>query len=380
MAPRASILLLTAGTAVHVVLLLPRFAALFDDADGAAWLNVAALHGTVLATVVGCGLAGLLAVRAWDRPAARAMAVFLTAAVVAWGVALRALSFQVVDGNLSAVTSGVLDTLALGVTLYLVASAFLRFSAVFPVALQPDDLPVPRWRFGPARLRRLLLRSRWAWGTGLAWPLVTFGMGAAAVAVVQATQQGGATTHVDGALSASVAIFALLFPVPAMVFGVRNLRAGYRLASDEDRRRTLWLLAGVSASAWLILWPIAAMPIVALSPSNVGLFLARLAVGSWALAPAVLVAAAALAMFYTGGLDPRLVLRRSTVSGILGTVWIASFAALESLASEWLAEAAGLPEAVVSVAIALAAAGVALVGRRMMPGWTDPGSAETQAT
>lgn len=379
MAPRAPILLLTAGTAVHVVLLLPRFAALFDDADGAAWLNVAALHGTVLATVVGCGLAGLLAVRAWDRSAARAMAVFLTAAVVAWGVVLRAMSFEVVDGSLSAVTSGGLDALLLGVTLYLVASAFLRFSAVFPMALQPDALPAPRWRFGPARLRRLLLRRRWAWGTGLAWPVVTFGMGAAAVAVA-ATQQTDVPIQVDGLLSATVTTFALLFPVTAMVFGVRNLRAGYRLASDEDRRRTLWLLAGVSASAWLILWPIAAVPIVALSPSNVGLFLARLAVGSWALAPAVLVAAAALAMFYTGGLDPRLVLRRSTVLGILGTVWIASFAALESLASEWLAQAAGLPEAVVSVAIALAAAGVALVGRRMMPGWTDPGSAETPAT
>ena len=163
-------------------------------------------------------------------------------------------------------------------------------------------------------------------------------------------------------MSAIPAVVALLaFPVTAMVAGASNLLVGYRASDPRDRGRILWLVAGVVTSAWMLLIPFG---IFAVADTDRYL-LGNLGFALWALAPGVLVSAVSVAMFYGGAVDPRLVLRRSTMLGIAGAVWIAVYAVLENSLAGWLVDSFGIPESIVSAGLALAAAAVALLPKRI---------------
>ena len=189
--------------------------------------------------------------------------------------------------------------------------------------------------------------------------MLIVGLLALSVWIAQVLDSGDSVT-VEGWSAAPVTLVALLFPVAAMVFGVQNLIAGYLGASEEGRRKLLWLLAGVSVSTWMILLPLLAIPVAVLLPPYSAKLFGDLSIVLWALAPGVLVSAVSTAVFYTGGVDPRLVLSRSSILGVLGTVWIIVFAALESLMSQWLSAAYRVPDVFISVSAALLAAGLAL--------------------
>jgi hypothetical protein len=154
----------------------------------------------------------------------------------------------------------------------------------------------------------------------------------------------------------------LSFPFGAMILGTRNLRVGYRAADKQERDRLLWLVNGVLVSAWMILVPFAVLPLAVQQP-----WIGSLVPVAWCLAPAVLVFSIAVGVFYTGSVDPGLVLKRSTLLGIVGAAWIAVYAALETVTSGWIRATLGLPEVVASVALALVSAAIAAPLRKLAP-------------
>ncbi|NJD11692.1 MAG: hypothetical protein FIB01_15070 [Gemmatimonadetes bacterium] len=163
-------------------------------------------------------------------------------------------------------------------------------------------------------------------------------------------------------------------PLLGIGLGIRNLASGFHLASPADRRRVLWLVAGVSASGWMVLGSVLGGFLAVLMdlPDRVGDIFVVLLV----LAPAVLVVGCAVAIFYAGSLDPGLVLRRSTVYGALGALGLLLFAGLEEVLSSWVALRLGLPGLVGSLLAGSLAAGVMIplrkpaerIASRVLPG------------
>jgi hypothetical protein len=166
-----------------------------------------------------------------------------------------------------------------------------------------------------------------------------------------------------------------------MIIGMRNLLAGFRVAQAEERRRLLWLVAGTSIAGWMILVPLLGIPIVALTPFSID-WLPFVAGLLWVFAPAVLVGAVGVAIFYSGAVDPALVLKRSTIYGILGTAAFVLFTALESVLSNLFEATFGLPGLAGSIVAGCVAAGfmipvrgqLARMSQRASPGdRADPG-------
>jgi hypothetical protein len=151
-------------------------------------------------------------------------------------------------------------------------------------------------------------------------------------------------------------------PLAAIGLGIRNLATGYRLASIEDRKRVLWLVAGVSAAGWMVLASFFGflLALVLNLPGWIPLVLLALLV----LAPTVLVISTAIALFYAGSVDPALVLQRSTVIGILGALGFLLFAGLEEVLSDWVASRLGLPDMIGALMAASLAAGFMILLRK----------------
>jgi hypothetical protein len=199
------------------------------------------------------------------------------------------------------------EILLLSTAVITAGASFLRFSAQFPVPLDPAALPAPRFLRWPRAWRIALLRGPAVWWTALIVIAVAAGWGVFGAELIAWTTTGSPNAQIlltDEALRSAwirgTVIFAVLalivLPALAMILGVRNLLAGYRSASREDRRRVLWLIAGVSIASWMLLVPLLALPLTVLTglsvdwlPFVVGLF--------WVFAPAVLVGAAAVAVF-----------------------------------------------------------------------------------
>lgn len=80
----------------------------------------------------------------------------------------------------------------------------------------------------------------------------------------------------------------------------------------------------------------------------------------------MLVCTAAVAIFYSDAVDPALVLKRSTVYGIVGALAFVLFIALESVVSDFFAATLGLPGLVGSVAAGCIAAALMIPVRRAL--------------
>lgn len=263
----------------------------------------------------------------------------------------------------SASSAGIWEQTIALILLPIAAAAFLWLTVSFPNKLLAKDIQFSR-RFMPGRwLRKVFLSPKAVWGA------TAFIVGSQIIVRLIMDIKG-----IYGINDASPALgFAWImsnfyavgfFMILAMILGIRNLFQGYRLADSSDRRHLLWLITGIVISTFMILVPLVSMPILATHPDMV--WIENLVLISISLAPAVLVAAIAMAIFYTGSIDPSLVLARSTISGILSTLWIAFYAAIESLFSSWLQKALNLPAPLVSALIALAAAAIALPLRKMI--------------
>lgn len=352
----------------YVATLVPRYLGFFRAQAGLEVLLAIVLNLVLAASLGACVLALILVLRSWSHPGVRALALFLAGAATSWTVILGFANFEVEDRSITAhgyvaegPGAGVLDVVVLVGALILAIAAFLRFSALFPNRLSAADLEAREWGRPIHRMRVALLGPRPVWLLALAWPIVVIGTTVGGVLLTGGPDE---TIEIEGIAAVPFLLIWVSFPAAALSFGIQNLIAGYRRADEEDRRRLLWLVAGVVMSAWLVLIPLLAWPLILI----LGDWWSNVLVVLWALAPGVLVSSVAVAIFYTGGVDPALVLRRSTVLGVLGTVWIAFFAAAEGWLSDWVAATLGLPEFVVSIAVALLAAGAALSFRNLASG------------
>ena len=150
-----------------------------------------------------------------------------------------------------------------------------------------------------------------------------------------------------------------------MVFGVQNLFSGFRAADRPDRRRSLWVFAGFTVALWMLFIDITFMLLpplpIPIDTSGV-LFL---------LSPTVIVVSLTTGVFYRGDLDPALVIKKTTVYGVLGTLFLILFAGVESLASEMLEERLGLPGLLGGVVAGSFVALVILPFRHRITGWVD---------
>jgi len=372
---RAFVAALTLGSLAHVGVLFPRFftiqGMLPPQAKSAAW----AIILTIVTAVGACILALVLVVRSWDRPGARSLALFLAFLASVWGSLLRFLHVDVgegqVDMNLSA--EGLPAFFAIAGFLFSVA-AFIRFSALFPVRLGPDTLPPPRRLYFLRRLRLQLLRPGVVWGLAAALVLL---QGAGSFLFISLAESGGLAGRVDPTTLAAAdvpflfwvsflgtAVISGLIPLAGIGLGVRNLVSGYRLAATEDRRRVLWLVAGVSSAGWMVLGGLGTFLLVVLLRLEPPGWVPGLLLGLPVFGPAVLVATTGVALFYSGAVDPGLILKRSTVLGALGALGILLFAGLEEALSELVASRMGLPGIVGSIFAGAVAAGVMIPMRK----------------
>jgi hypothetical protein len=375
--------IVTAAAAIaslaHVGILIPRYILLDTALPLSIRLFVASIVVTVLAAIGGSALALILVVRSWSLPGARALALMLAALSTLWGSILRFIDISTTasDLHVQLQASTSFEIIVLSSAVIVAAAAFLRFSALFPAPLAADALPPSRGAHWLRRARIALLRGRNVWLvaalaglTLLAYTPVSSRIVALIVTgSLDADRLLGADTTARrvwiGGLVAVAVTILLLMPVAAMILGVRNLFAGYRVAAADERRRVLWLVAGASIAAWMVLIPLIVIPLVALTPLSVD-WLAYVVGLLWMFAPAVLVSTAGVAIFYSGAVDPALVLKRSTLYGILGAGAFLLFTVLESVLSGFFEAALGLPGLAGSIAAGCIAAGLMLLVRRAL--------------
>lgn len=368
-----------AASVAHVGVLIPRYILTDPAIPTSMRIFVGSIVITVLAAVAGSLLALTLVARSWGRPGARALALFLAAVSTLWGSILRLIDIHAAADNvqIQLQASNSLEVFILSSAVLVASAAFLRFSALFPGPLTAAALPPVR-RFPVLRRARLaLLRPGTVWLIATAAIVVAAGYGPVAgrliVLIMTGTLDVESVLATDAAVRrvwlaglvgvATVTMFVL--PVTAIVVGMRNLGAGYSVASREERRSLLWLVAGTSIAGWMILVPLLAIPLTGIASLSPG-WLAYVAGLLWVLAPAVLVCCVAVAIFYSGAVDPALVLQRSTIYGIVGAMAFVLFTALESVLSNVFEARLGLPGLAGSILAGCVAAGVMVPVRRAL--------------
>jgi hypothetical protein len=377
LALRLFLALLTMASLGHVGVLFPRFLTISEGLPARLKLVAWCILLTVLTAVGACVLALVLVARSWEVRGARSLALFLAFLAAVWGSLLRFLKVEVLESeaNVNLSASGWEATLAVA-GLLLASGAFVRFSTLFPVPLSPDGLSPPQRLVMLRRLRVALFRPSVVWGLVALLVLAHPGLGLLFEGMIPSAPEGEGTP-VEGAVVPFLIGQVVLICIPPLVaigLGIRNLASGYGLATLEDRKRVLWLVAGTSAAGWMVLGSIFGFILaVALGlPEWIPVGLLVLLVS----APTVLVIACAIALFYAGSVDPGLVLKRSTVYGALGALGIVLFAGLEEVLSEWVASRMGLPGMVGSLLAGSLTAGIMIplrktVGRaasRILPG------------
>lgn len=368
---------LTVGSLIHVGVLFPRFftiqGMLPPQAKPAAW----GILLTVLTAVGACVLALILVVRSWDHAGARYLALFLAFLASVWGSLLRFLQVEVAEREVNVHLAGEGLSATLGIAgLLLSVAAFIRFSTLFPVTLGPDTLPPPRRLFFLRRLRLQFLRPRVVWGTAIFLILLRELGGLVFLFVAES---GGITGRVDPTTLAAADVPVLfwasliatgvivgIFPLAGIGLGVGNLFSGYRVAPREDRQRVLWLVAGVSLAGWMVVGGLGTFLLLVLFRLDPPGWISSLLLVLPILAPAVLVVTTGVALFYSGAVDPGLVLKRSTVLGALGAMGILLFAGLEEALSDLVASRMGLPGIVGSIVAGAVAAGVMIPMRKVL--------------
>jgi hypothetical protein len=343
---------LVLGAVVHVSMLLPRVGELADALPSRAWLPVAGYAVSALTALLACALAALLMWKAPQRADARVLALFMAFLAIFWGSLFR---FLKIDGTGTEVSvelsygGGWVSQSAL-VSLLLAMAAFLRFSALFPQPLTAERLPPPRYFRALRRLRVATLRPLPVWGSVAAILIIqTFGLDV--VARVAGVETAEESVRVQSLLLGTLFFvigLAALFALSAIVLGMRNLRASYRMASANERKRILWVVSGFSLSSWMVLAGLGILVVIvttSLDVTALGVAVPLVLV----LAPLVLVASATIGVLYSGALDSALVLRASTMYGALAATGVVAFAGIENALSGVLEDRLALPGALGSV-------------------------------
>lgn len=334
------------------LLLVGLFDALYIMADIEGWK---AMREQVLDLVsAGHGVEGAVQVTDLIPQMALTLATLALGALLVWrGLhlpAARALLAFIILYNLPGYT---LVKLGLPVEVLYEASMVLNvvwmlplvaFAAMFPRRLGSEDLVVVRKPGGRAR-KFFGAPFRWLRSKVLN---PTFALIAAVVAIGLSTWPGG--------------MFPLIFILLAMWLAASYLRVGYLVADADGQRRVLWIVNGFAAAFWIMLVGSLILFVIAFTVGlSHGLAAAQVegeAVGlqipywwllaaewNYILAMLAILASIAAATLYRGALDPGLVLRRTTVYGLLGVCIAFLFAVLENILSSQVALRLGLPGA-----------------------------------
>lgn len=347
------------GALVHVGILFPTGLALFRAVPADARPVIVAVSGSLIIAVIACALAMLLVVRAGTRYEARGLALFLVLIAVNWGAVLRFASLdRGPDGTPTGLsfTVGGTPLLLAVLTLALASAALLSLSMRFPHDL--TDGGAGRWS---------LIRRPWVpWALAVATPTLIrpgvsiIGRGARALGM-EAETMARLLPWVLGTVATIIGSLVL----GMVALAIANFVRGYRLADEEARRSALWLLLGMVGSAFLVMASTFLLALDIILPVSLGL-LSRYTPLIVLFAPLVMVICVAVAVLYSGAVDPRLALRRSTINGFAGTFGLLVFAGLENTLSAWFESRLGLPGAVGSFLAGAISAGVILPVRRIL--------------
>ncbi|MCI0432312.1 MAG: DUF1207 domain-containing protein [Gemmatimonadetes bacterium] len=323
---------------------------------------------SAVTALLACAIGLLLLWKAADRRPARALALLLAFLAMFWGSLFR---FLEVTGETDSVSISLnygdnwVSRLAI-TSLLLASAAFLRFSTLFPVPLTADRLPAAR-RFRWLRTMRAgLLRAPVVWGVVALILLVAQILPYIVVGSLGLEEGAQPTAEQVPILAISTLgaafIGYVVIPLVSIAVGARNLHASYRLASADDRRRMLWVVAGSTVAAALIVGAVGlavGSSLLDSGPEPMGGAAVMVV-----LAPLVFVLGATIAILYTGALDPSLAVQRSTVYGVLGVLGVIAFAGIENALSSAVEQRLGLPGFVGSMAAGAIIAAVLLPFRR----------------
>ena len=271
--------------------------------------------------------------RAQASRESRVLALFL--ALLAYWVGSQ--SIWLVPGfeDVSPFVDGAINVVH-GWALLVCGAALLRFSALFPVELSPEGLLAVGAGIQPAGavlgMRAALLRPRLVWG-------ITLGMCLAVAAVMPLLLPSFPHYRAVGAVAVPVLI---VLQLAILVSAAANLRSGYRVADEAGRRRVFWLLEGLLAGASILVIASAVKALQLLTYTRPGAL--NWYAGAIYLSILVILAGIAVAMFFSGALDPALAIRRTAVFGLVGITMVFIFAGVENAMQNLVAERLGMSD------------------------------------
>jgi hypothetical protein len=209
--------------------------------------------------------------------------------------------------------------------------ALVRLGATFPTAVQPHQL----------RGARLGALRRWGLNPGWVWLVIAvaffWNLGASLLPAVPIDIRWRTIRRIR---DVSSLVLYFLLPLAATLLAVSYMRANYRTAGEESRRRILWVLltlesAAILSLASLLLYGLHRMT-VSSWPLTVGLALSMILV-------AVVPVGFIYAIFAEEAIDPRLAIRGTTIYSVLGACALFLFAGVQNLMEDALAETLSMP-------------------------------------
>ena len=317
-----------------------------------------------LTALIACAVAVPLVIRAERLPEARTLALFLAFMALFWASVFSFFYFlpSSEPGRINFGMAFGPGASAWAYTWYVLAVvAFLRFSALFP---RPLKLAGAGRSGLPDLVRGLQTLST--------LPVIVWSMGGTLILIMAAPAVGRTWTPASSTPEISWNLFwilavsrmilgYLILPMGMMGLGVLNLYRGLRTATERDRARSLWVFAGFFSAFWMITIG-STLNFLGDLPDPVTVWQVPLVL----FAPLVIVVCLTVAVFYRGDLDPALVIRRSTVYGALGVLFVGLFAVAENLVSDSLVNRMGVPDTVGGALLAVFVALIVIPLRRRL--------------
>lgn len=310
--------------------------------------------GRLITSVVGIGLAIYLLMRGSGQQDARALALFLLFATITYEKAFGGSGYpgdmqqKVVSGLLDAgVSQSVLRALfgPQPWTLWPALAALLRFSVVFPRALEPAVLEA-----SGAHDRRGMLRGSGVAGADIGASFRRLSqrlLGAGALSVRGLTFFALIMIAVHAAVQGTAGVFLLLAVAAlSLCVAVTNVRAAYVAADGADRIRATWIAEGFVLAVFMFLVSTA---LLALAPATATRMIAFILI---MLLPAAVMACLTISVLDQGELDSRDAIHDTIRLGTVALAMVIVFGVLFSLLG-WAAPRFGMSRALAGVAAAL---------------------------
>lgn len=267
---------------------------------------------------------------------------------LALGIALLALSFGAITADSRNQLSNSLAHWAVLIPLLGSGAFFGAFLTSFPRKLQPYE-----WRIFIKRIIR---------NPPKAWSLLD---DARRRKSIQRTLRGqalfiGLAAWFERRYSKVVLVFLVLGVIPSRVAATNWSMLAFfvfyiavlfpwimkgEVLRGDDRRKAIWVLIGMYGAFGVFLTICLSGLITALFRDDMSLFFGLAPIGL-SVALAFLSVCLSVAVLWSGAVDPKLAIRRTTVYATLGGLFIILFAVVESLVSEVVEARLGLPDMV----------------------------------